>query len=176
MLQNTIFQRLPMTRITKINHLQPLRRYVQVSTTSTPTTNPGNPKSIPSVKRFWKKVTVQPITNNNNNNNNEDAKYAITLDTRSLRTPSSKTPLHFPSSQKLLADLVGAEWEAQGKTLKGMALPLTSIVMRAYDSVDGLANPEIKEGVVEKVCGYIDTDAVWYVSFLHFISIEIINF
>lgn len=65
------------------------------------------------MKRFWKDVGI----------GKKDNGLTITLDKRSLKTPSGNT-LVVPPNKTLLASLIAAEWDTQEKLLKPHALPL----------------------------------------------------
>ncbi|TPX30778.1 hypothetical protein SmJEL517_g05745 [Synchytrium microbalum] len=100
------------------------------------------------LKRFWKNVTVDELPEG----------FVIKLDGRTLKTPDSKLVL-IPKHRKALAYLVAAEWESQDRVLKAHALPLTSILTRAIDS---LSDAEIKKGVLDQLLRYIHTDTICY--------------
>ncbi|KAJ3305618.1 ATP synthase complex assembly protein atp12 [Kappamyces sp. JEL0829] len=100
------------------------------------------------LKKFWKAATVAQSPQG----------FSILLDGRQLKTPSG-APVRIPLSRKPLALLTAFEWEAQEATLKSYSLPLTSIVMR---SIDSLANPTVREGVVDNLLSYVHTDSICY--------------
>jgi ATP synthase F1 complex assembly factor 2 len=83
--------------------------------------------------------------------------YLVNLDHRNLKTPAG-TKLVIPKEQRLLALLIANEWENQDKVLKQHALPLTSLASRA---VDGMGDATIREGVIDALMGYLDTDTIW---------------
>jgi ATP synthase F1 complex assembly factor 2 len=69
--------------------------------------------------RFWKIVDLQERGDS----------LAITLDSRSLKTPAGK-PLFLPRSKRLAATLIVAEWENQRNVLKSHALPMVRRLCR----------------------------------------------
>lgn len=95
-------------------------------------------------KRFWKTVTIQP----------EDGGFAVLLDARRLRTPA-KAPLILPSGA--LADLVAAEWAAQGETVNPEVMPATRAANAAIDKVTG----QFSE-VAALLAAYGETDLLCY--------------
>ncbi|CAO3587564.1 unnamed protein product [Absidia cylindrospora] len=66
-----------------------------------------------TMQRFWKKANVQE---------HQDG-VTVMLDHRNLRTPS-KNVVKLDSSQRHMALLTAAEWDAQTKVLKAHTLPL----------------------------------------------------
>ena len=92
----------------------------------------------------------------------------VTLDNRNLRTPSG-VKLVVPKNRKLLAILIANEWDNQDEVLKQHALamvrwrlgrtdPETSLASRA---VDGTSNPKLRQGVVDALMPYLETDTIW---------------
>lgn len=73
-------------------------------------------------KRFWKTVSVVPV----------EGGFAIHLDSRAVKTPA-KTPLVVPT--RALADMIAAEWEAQGTEVKPDTMPATRAANAALDKV-----------------------------------------
>ena len=61
-----------------------------------------------------------------------------------------------------LALLIAGEWEAQKKTLKPHARPITAIVSRAKTF---LAEESHREQVIRDLSPYLNTDATWYLTF-----------
>jgi chaperone required for assembly of F1-ATPase len=95
-------------------------------------------------KRFWKEVTTGA----------EAGGFAVLLDGRPLRTPA-KTPLILPSPA--LADMVAAEWAAQGEVIDPESMPATRAANAAIDKVTGQF-PE----VAAMLAAYGDTDLLCY--------------
>ncbi|KAL7420828.1 hypothetical protein Q5752_004781 [Cryptotrichosporon argae] len=101
-----------------------------------------------TLRRFWKTVHVKE----------EADGFIITLDHRNLKTPGGKK-LVVPKDRRLLALLIANEWENQDEVLKQHALPLTSLASRA---LDGLQDPVTREGVVDALLQYLETDTICY--------------
>ncbi len=76
----------------------------------------------PLPKRFYKDVAVAE----------RDGSFAIELDGRAVKTPA-KLELAVPT--KALAELVKAEWEAQGEEIDPNRMPVTRLVNTALDGV-----------------------------------------
>lgn len=76
----------------------------------------------PLPKRFYKDVAVVE----------GDEGYSIQLDGRPVRTPA-KNPLTAPTVA--LADLIRAEWEAQGEHIDPATMPVTKLLNTAIDGV-----------------------------------------
>ncbi|KAJ3015034.1 ATP synthase complex assembly protein atp12 [Thoreauomyces humboldtii] len=100
------------------------------------------------MNRFWKAVTVRE-----NNGTLE-----ITLDGKCMKTPDGH-PIAVPANRRTLALLMAGEWEGQEKLLKSYSLPLTSVIVRALDS---FSDTTIREGVIDNLLKYLDTDATIY--------------
>lgn len=75
-------------------------------------------------KRFWKNVDVVPV----------DAGFTIQLDGRALKTPA-KAPLVVPTHA--VAELIAAEWRAQGEKIVPETMPATRAANAAIDKVRG---------------------------------------
>ncbi len=95
-------------------------------------------------RRFYKAVTVEPA----------EGGWAVRLDARTPRSPRGK-PLVFP--RQGLAELVSAEWAAQGETVD---LPTMIATRLAYTALDGVADK--REVTAEDAARYILTDLVCY--------------
>ena len=67
-----------------------------------------------TLSRFWKDVGIET---------KGDESFTVTLDSRSLKTPSGKQLL-LPANKHLAATLIAAEWENQKSALKPHALPM----------------------------------------------------
>lgn len=76
----------------------------------------------PLAKRFYKEVSVAAA----------DGGHAVLLDGRAVRTPARR-PLAVPTRK--LAELLAAEWDAQGEVINPPAMPLTRLVNTAIDGV-----------------------------------------
>ncbi|KAI8929339.1 hypothetical protein BC831DRAFT_422658 [Entophlyctis helioformis] len=100
------------------------------------------------LNRFWKKVTVGTTP----------AGFSVLLDGRALKTPDGNL-VAIPLTKPALAALTAAEWEGQERQLKSYSLPMTSIIVRAVDS---FKDPEIRQGVIDKLISYVHTDSVCY--------------
>jgi ATP synthase F1 complex assembly factor 2 len=91
----------------------------------------------------------------------------IHLDTRPLRRPN-KSILTIPHSKPHLATSIALEWDllvSAQQALKHHLIPMTSLVSRALDIQDSdNVNPdnggEIRQGVVQTVMRYLDTDSL----------------
>ncbi|KAF5365694.1 hypothetical protein D9758_003272 [Tetrapyrgos nigripes] len=101
-----------------------------------------------TLKRFWKTVGVEKRNDG----------YVVTLDKRALKTPSGNTLL-LPQNKQLVATLVATEWENQETLLKPHALPMTSIVSRAIDT---LAEEKSRGEVRKSLLEYLDTDTICF--------------
>ncbi|KAF9452263.1 ATP12-domain-containing protein [Macrolepiota fuliginosa MF-IS2] len=101
-----------------------------------------------TMKRFWKDVGVDKRGDT----------LAVTLDKRTLKTPSGK-PLLVPASKPLLATLIAAEWDHQKSLIKPHALPVTSLTSRA---IDALADEPTCAKVREALLNYLDTDTICF--------------
>jgi chaperone required for assembly of F1-ATPase len=98
----------------------------------------------PLPKRFYKSAGVAA----------RDEGFAVELDGRSARTPA-KNPLILPSRR--LADLLAAEWDAQGETIDPFAMPATRIANSAIDGV----KPKMRE-VRAEIASYAGADLLCY--------------
>src|SRR3954464_13562800 len=78
----------------------------------------------PLRKRFYKEAGVAEA----------EGGFAITLDGKSIRTPSSR---HVVIPSRALAEAVAAEWAAQGETIDPVSMPLTRIANSVVDCVVG---------------------------------------
>lgn len=75
-------------------------------------------------KRFWKTVTLRETQGG----------FAVDLDGRSLKTPG-RAPLVVPT--RALAEMIGAEWDAQGDEIRPETMPATRAANAAIDKVRG---------------------------------------
>lgn len=95
-------------------------------------------------KRFWKSVEVVP----------DGDGFGVTLDGRGIRTPA-KAPLVLPT--RALAELVAAEWDAQGDVIAPDTMPATRAANAAIDKVRGQFHE-----VAELLTAYGETDLLCY--------------
>lgn len=95
-------------------------------------------------KRFWKDAVVVAA----------EGGFTVTLDGRSLKTPA-KAPLLVPT--RAFADLIAAEWDAQGDVINPETMPATRAANAAIDKVRGQ-----KTEVTEMVADYGDSDLICY--------------
>ncbi|MBR0820876.1 ATP12 family chaperone protein [Bradyrhizobium liaoningense] len=98
----------------------------------------------PQRKRFYKEAGAAEA----------EGGFAITLDGRPIRTPSSRQVV-IPS--RTLADAVAAEWAAQGETIDPVTMPLTRI---ANSVVEGVVDRV--ELVADDLAKYFETDLLFY--------------
>ncbi|MFO1116770.1 MAG: ATP12 family protein [Beijerinckiaceae bacterium] len=99
-------------------------------------------KALP--KRFYKDVSVAP----------RDGAFAILLDGRPMRTPAGNA---FALPTQAVADLVAAEWRAQGETIDPATMPVTRLV---NSGLDGVARDPA--GVAADIVKYSGSDLVCY--------------
>jgi chaperone required for assembly of F1-ATPase len=97
------------------------------------------------MKRFWKGVSVDE----------RGGGWRVLLDGRPIRTQGSGVPQVVPT--RALAELLAAEWAAQGEDIDGTAFPLRDLADYALDIV---ANA--KTETVEKLLRYAETDTLCY--------------
>ncbi|WWD20793.1 hypothetical protein CI109_105270 [Kwoniella shandongensis] len=102
-----------------------------------------------TLRRFWKTVNIKE---------DESGNFLINLDHRALKTPGG-AKLVLPSDRRLLAMLIANEWENQDEVLKQHALPVTSLASRA---IDGLREGAIREGVIDTLMRYLETDTILF--------------
>jgi chaperone required for assembly of F1-ATPase len=98
------------------------------------------------MKRFWTDVAVVPA--------DPAPGYAITLDTRPVRTPM-RLPLVLPT--RALADAVVAEWTAQREEIDPRTMPMTGLSNAAIDRV----MPD-RALFVDQIAAYAETDLLCY--------------
>ena len=80
--------------------------------------------------------------------------FAITLDDKPVRTPSGR-PLTAPTRE--IADVIAAEWNAQGETIDPLTMPMTRL---ANSVVDGVVDRV--DAVAEDVAKYLGSDLLFY--------------
>jgi chaperone required for assembly of F1-ATPase len=99
----------------------------------------------PALRRFYKRVDVVAA---------DGGGFALRLDGRGARTPG-KRPLVAPT--RAVAELIAAEWAAQGETIEPMAMPATRLANSAIDGVaDALAETRAE------IARYAAADLVCY--------------
>ncbi len=95
-------------------------------------------------KRFYEKVFVQ----------GKDGGFCVMLDGWTLRTPG-KMVLQF--SRKSQAQLVAAEWQAQGEDIVPNTMPCTRLMNVACEQT-----PTRRSELVKEFCAYMGTDLLCY--------------
>jgi len=96
-------------------------------------------------KRFWAAARVKEVVGHG---------HQVLLDDRPLRTPEKAA---FIVPTRALADLVAAEWDAQGDTVDPTTMPMTRMANSAIDRI-GAKRSE----VVEYIAAYGGTDLLCY--------------
>ncbi|WP_421792039.1 ATP12 family chaperone protein [Hyphobacterium sp.] len=91
-------------------------------------------------KRFYKKVSVAETTGG----------WAVQLDGRGIKTPM-KNALAAPT--RVLAELMAAEWSAQGEKIDPFIMPVTRLAHGAIDSA-----PSNRPAIIAEVLKYAGTD------------------
>ena len=97
-----------------------------------------------SRKRFYQHAAVGESANG----------FSVLLDGRPVKTPRGN-PLAAPARR--LADLIAAEWEAQGNTIDPGSMPLTRL---ANTIIDGVA--AAPAAVAEEITKYLGSDLLCY--------------
>ena len=98
--------------------------------------------SAEPVRRFYASATTAE----------EAGAHIVRLDQRTLRTPARR-PLHLPT--RTLAELVAAEWDAQGEYIAPSAMPVTRFAFAALDLM-----PAKRLEIARDLAKYIETDLV----------------
>lgn len=114
------------------------------------------------MKRFYKKAEIAPVAGSPNaqsprgpNGPTEAARgWAVTLDTRILRTPGRRDLL-LPTAA--LATAVAAEWEVQEDEVRPALMPLTALACRTLDR-----GAQERTAVVRQIADYAGTDLLCY--------------
>ena len=96
------------------------------------------------MKRFWKEVAVEPVVGG----------WRVTLDGRPIKTQGG-TPQVVPT--EALAELLAAEWRAQGEEIDPAAFPARDMADYAIDMV--AADPA---AIAAKLMRYGETDTLCY--------------
>ncbi|MGX7925332.1 ATP12 family protein [Tsuneonella sp. HG094] len=97
------------------------------------------------MKRFWKEVAVGEV----------DGGWRVTLDGRPIRTQAGAAPQVVPT--RALAELLAAEWAAQGADIDPAAFASRDMADYALDEV--AAAPE---ATIDKLLQYAETDTLCY--------------
>jgi chaperone required for assembly of F1-ATPase len=103
------------------------------------------PSPAPKPRRFYSQARAVKI---------DDGGFILQLDGRAARTPGAR-PLVLPKTA--LADLVAAEWAAQGETLDWALMPATRL---ASIAIDGGASGRGR--AIDTVVGYGASDLLCY--------------
>lgn len=102
----------------------------------------GDP--IQRIRRFYKAVSTSEA----------DGGWAVRLDGRPAKTPAGR-PLRLPNPA--LAELVAAEWSAQGESIVFAHMPATRLAFTAIDRV-----PAAREAVAGEAARYAGSDLLCY--------------
>ena len=106
------------------------------------------------MKRFYANVTLEPI------DASEGSMLRLTLDGRSVKTPAKTEVLLTPGPY---ADVVKAEWEAQGDEIRPHTMPLTRLTNTVIDGVtprrNDVASDVIAYGNSDLICYWADAPA-----------------
>jgi chaperone required for assembly of F1-ATPase len=108
---------------------------------------PG-PDPSSRLKRFYAKVEVAPA----------EGGFAVTLDGRTPRSPE-RAPLVLPTQG--LADLVAAEWEAQGAEIAANTMPATRL---AWTAIAFAGNPALKADAAARLASFAGSDLLCYLA------------
>jgi len=104
-------------------------------------------------------------------NNHTEGDHTVSLDTRTVRNPTTKTPLQIPHSKLHLATALALEWDllvsAQQAT-RSHLIPITSIASRAQTlALEGNESEHvassgkgIRYDIVNTLLRYLDTDTL----------------
>ena len=99
----------------------------------------------PALRRFYKRIEVVAA---------DAGGFALSLDGRGARTPG-KRPLIAPT--RAVAELIAAEWTAQGETIEPMSMPATRL---ANSTIDGVA--DALGATRAAIARYAEADLVCY--------------
>ena len=111
--------------------------------------NRAKPENAERVRRFWKEAAAGP-----EGAKDDGGGWPVLLDGRQARTPGGK-PLVLPT--RALAELVAAEWAAQGEHLDLASMPATRLAHTAIENV-----PQAREAVAAEVARYAGSDLLCY--------------
>lgn len=96
-----------------------------------------------AMKRFWTDTSVAET----------ETAFTVHLDGRGVRTPA-KSPLSLPT--RAFAELVAAEWDAQGEKIDPTVMPFTRLANSAIDNVtvnfDAVAGMLAEYGSSDLIC------------------------
>lgn len=95
-------------------------------------------------KRFYKDVSVKAV----------DGGFWVQLDGRTLKTPG-KHVLLIPT--RIAADLIAAEWDAQGEDIVPTSMPVTRLLNVAVEQT-----PDNRETLIAEARKYAETDVLCY--------------
>jgi len=95
-------------------------------------------------RRFYTAAAAGPVGNG----------HGVLLDGRNARTPSG-SPLVLPTAA--LADLVAAEWEAQGEHIETPLMPACRMAFTAIDRT-----PRARRAMAEEIARYAASDLLCY--------------
>jgi chaperone required for assembly of F1-ATPase len=95
-------------------------------------------------RRFYTQAGVAP----------DGPVWTVTLDGRPVRTPK-KRPLHLPT--RAIAEVVAAEWAAQGASVVPASMPMMTLASTAIDIVADDRTP-----AVDEIVAYAGSDLVCY--------------
>lgn len=98
----------------------------------------------PLPKRFYRQASIIAM----------EGGYQVTLDGKGVKTPA-KRPLSVPD--RVLADVIAAEWQAQGTHVDPATMPVTCLINAALDGVADQAG-----AVREEIVRYAGNDALCY--------------
>ncbi|WP_240796875.1 ATP12 family protein [Terasakiella sp. SH-1] len=96
------------------------------------------------LKRFYKTVAVEQ----------DGDGFRVTLDGRQLKSPAKRSLL-LPT--KALADALAKEWDAQEEHIQPLTMPMMALASTAVDRIG-----ELRDGVIEQIAKYAETDLVCY--------------
>ena len=104
----------------------------------------GFHEPVEKPRRFYKTVETTPV----------DGGFGVSLDGRTVRTPGGR-PLVLPT--RALADLIAAEWAAQGPDIEMAEMHATRLANTALDSIAGA-----REATADQVARYAGSDLLLY--------------
>lgn len=96
------------------------------------------------MKRFYKDAGTAPAQGG----------FAVTLDGRTVKTPAGKN-LVLPTAR--LAELIAAEWQAQGEEIAPVSMPLLRLADTAIDGIIAAPGP-----VIDAILRFGDNDLLCY--------------
>lgn len=96
------------------------------------------------IRRFYKAAAAAP----------RDGRWAVQLDGRTAKTPD-RAPLALPS--QALAEVVAAEWAAQGEFIAFPSMPATRLAFTAIDRL-----PTARDASAAEVARYAGSDLLCY--------------